>query len=83
MPQIKCHKELLYNIGHSPLKIVKIEVKHARLKMHILKHQPSENIYLTFIAYSSNMTSEMTHFTVFSRLCQKSNIFRLFSNSEA
>ena len=37
MPKIKCHKELLYNIGYSPLQIVKIEVKHARLKMHILK----------------------------------------------
>ena len=35
-------------------------------------------IYLTFVAYSSNMTSEMTQFTVFSRLCQKK-----FLNSEA
>ena len=43
----------------------------------------SENIYLTFVAFSSNMTSEMTQFTVFSRLCQKSHIFRLFLNSEA
>ena len=60
----------------------------ARLKMHILKTptlvcQNCENIYLTFIAYSSNMTSEMTQFTVFSPLCQKSNIFLLFLNSEA
>ena len=59
-----------------------------RLKMHILNTptlvcQNSENIYLTFVAYSSNMTSEMTQFTVFSRLCKKSNIFRLFLNPEA
>ena len=40
-----------------------------------------QNIY--FVAYSSNMTSEMTQFTVFSRLCQKSHIFRMFLNSEA
>ena len=45
--------------------------------------QNSENIYLTFVAYSSNMTSEMTQFTVFSRLCQKSRIFRMFLNLEA
>ena len=32
--------------------------------------QNSENIYLTSIAYYSNMTSELTQFTVFSRLCQ-------------
>ena len=56
--------------------------------MHILKTptlvcQNSENIYLTFVAYSSNMTSEITQFTVFSRLCQKSHIFRLCFNSEA
>ena len=56
--------------------------------MHILNtptlvRQNSENIYLTFVAYSSNMTSEMTQFTVFSRLYKKSHIFRLFLNSEA
>ena len=56
--------------------------------MHILNTptlvcQNSENIYIFFIAYSSNMTSEMTQFTVFSRLCQKSHIFRLLLNSEA
>ena len=56
--------------------------------MHILNTptlvcQNSENIYLTFVAYSSNMTSEMTQFTVFSPLCQKSHIFRSFLNSEA
>ena len=45
--------------------------------------QNSENFYLTFIAYSRNMTSEMTQFTVFSRLCQKSHIFRMFLNWEA
>ena len=39
----------------------------------------SENVYLTFVAYSSNMMQ----FTVFSRLCQKSHIFRLFLFSEA
>ena len=48
--------------------------------MHILKTptlvcRNSENIYLTFVAYSSNMTSEMTQFTVFSRLCQKKSYF--------
>ena len=30
----------------------------------------SENIYLTFVAYSSNMTSVRTQCTVFSRLCK-------------
>ena len=58
------------------------------VKMHIfntptLVCQNAEHIYLTFVAYSSNMTSEMTQFTVFSRLCQKSHIFRMFLNSEA
>ena len=59
------------------------------IKMHIfntptLVCENSENIYLTFVAFSSNMTSEMTQFTVFSRLCPpKSLIFRLFLNSEA
>ena len=58
------------------------------IKMHILNTptlvcQNSENIYLTFVAYSSSMTSEMTQFTVFSHLCQKSHIFRSFLNSEA
>ena len=46
-------------------------------------YQNSENVYLTFVAYSSNITSEMTQFTVFSRLCKKSHIFRMFLNSEA
>ena len=50
------------------------------LKMHILKTptlvcQNSENIYLTFVAYSSNMTSEMTQFTVFSHFNAKKVIF--------
>ena len=50
------------------------------IKMRILKTptlvcQNSENIYLTFVAYSSNMTSEMTQLTVFNRLCQKSHNF--------
>ena len=57
-------------------------IKNAYLKTPILLCQNSENIYLTFGAYSSNMTSEMMQFTVFSRLCQKSHIFRLFLNSE-
>ena len=44
--------------------------------MHILKTpifvcKNSENIYLTFDAYSSKTMLEMTQFTVFSRLCQK------------
>ena len=48
--------------------------------MHILKTptlvcQNSEIIYLTFVAYSSNVTSEMTQFTVFSRLCQEKSYF--------
>ena len=56
--------------------------------MHILKTptlvcQNTETIYLPFVAFSSNMTSEMTPVTVFSRLCQKSHIFRLFLNLEA
>ena len=37
--------------------------------------QNSVNIYITFVAYSSNMTSEMTQFTVFSRLFQKKLYF--------
>ena len=45
--------------------------------------QNSENIYLTFVAFSSYMTSEMTQLTVFSFLCQKSQILRLFLNLEA
>ena len=50
------------------------------LKMHILKTptlvcQNSENIYLTFVAFSSNMTSDMMQFTVFSHLCQKKSYF--------
>ena len=40
-----------------------------------LVRQNSENIYLTFGAFSSNMTSEMTQFSVFSRLCQKKSYF--------
>ena len=56
--------------------------------MHIfntptLVFQKSEIVYLTVVAYSSNMASEMTQFTVFSRLCQKRHIFRMFFNSEA
>ena len=42
--------------------------------MHILKTQPLY-VKTTFVAYSSNMTSEMTQFTVFSRLCQKKSYF--------
>ena len=43
------------------------------IKMRILKTptlvcQNSENIYLTFFAYSSNMMSEMTQFTVFKKV---------------
>ena len=58
------------------------------IKMHILKTptlvcQNSENIYLTFIAYSNNMTSEMMQFTIFSLYAKKSHIFRLFLNLEA
>ena len=47
--------------------------------------QNSENIYLTFVAYSFNMTSEMTQFTdtQFSVVyAQKSQIFRMLLNSE-
>ena len=59
-----------------PLKNRENRSEHARLKMHIfntptLVCQNSENIYLTFVAYSSKMTSEMMQFTVFNRLCQK------------
>ena len=56
--------------------------KNAYFNTPILVCQNSESIYLTFVAFSSNMTSEMTQFTVISRLCQKSHIFRLFLNSE-
>ena len=71
-----------------PLKYRENRSVTRAIKMHILKTptlvcQNSENIYLTFVAYSSNMTSEVKHFRVFSRLCQKGNIFRLFLNSEA
>ena len=52
------------------------------LKTTTLACQNSENIYY-LVAYSSNMTSEMTQFTVYSRLCKKSHIFRLFLNLEA
>ena len=56
--------------------------------MHILNTQTlvcqnSETIYSTFVAYSNYMTSEMTQYTVFSRLCPKSHIFCLLLHSEA
>ena len=55
--------------------------------MHILKTpihvcQNFENIYLTFVAYSSKTMSEMTQLTFFSRLCQKRHFLRLFLNLE-
>ena len=52
------------------------------LKTPILVCQNSENIYLTFVAYSSKTMSEMMQFTVFSRLCQKHNFLHFFLNSE-
>ena len=59
-------------------------IKNAYLKKHQpLRVKTLKTFNLTFVAYSSNMTSEMTQFTVFSRLCQKSHIFRLFLNSAA
>ena len=63
-------------------------VKHAITNKYFKNTNPCvcqnyENIYLTFVANSSNMTSEMTQFTVFSRVCPKSHIFRLFLNFEA
>ena len=57
-----------------PLKNRENRTVTSRLKMYNFKTKPlvcqnSENIYLTVVAYSSNITSEMTPFTVFSRLC--------------
>ena len=59
------------------------EFKNAYFNTPTLVCKNSENIYLTFVAFSSNMTSEMKQFTVFSRLCQKSHVFRMFLNLEA
>ena len=51
-------------------------VKNAYFKKHQhLCVKTLKNINLTFVAFSSNMTSEMMQFTVFSHLCQKKSYF--------